>query len=262
MPIVRTEHKENFTQIINNLLNDDRLSYGARGLMAYALTHYDDWIFNGESYFTTNKDKLSKVKKYLKQLIDYGYLSRYQEKSGNGIFGNIIYIFRESPLLEKPLTVLPLTENHTTVKSNEISGFQPIVDFPLTGLPLTDSPLAENHTLNNTNITNTNINIYSLVTDYLNKKVGTGYKSTTKKTQTLINARLSEKFTLEDFEKVIDNKVGEWKGTDMEKYLRPETLFGTKFEGYLNQKGGINNNGKHREDSGQTNDPLFTRSKF
>lgn len=39
---------------------------------------------------------------------------------------------------------------------------------------------------------------------------------------------------MEDFKKVIDWKVSEWTGTDMEKYLRPETLFGTKFEGYLN----------------------------
>lgn len=35
---------------------------------------------------------------------------------------------------------------------------------------------------------------------------------------------------------MIDNKVAEWKGTDMEKFLRPETLFGNKFEGYLNQQ--------------------------
>ena len=52
----------------------------------------------------------------------------------------------------------------------------------------------------------------------------------------MINARIKEGFTKEDFIKVIDNKVGEWLGTDMERFLRPETLFGTKFEGYLNQK--------------------------
>ena len=47
---------------------------------------------------------------------------------------------------------------------------------------------------------------------------------------------IPEGFTKEDFIKVIDNKVNEWLGTDMERYLRPETLFGIKFEGYLNQK--------------------------
>lgn len=77
---------------------------------------------------------------------------------------------------------------------------------------------------------------YRDVINYLNQQTGKHYKSTTKKNQTVIRARTDEGFTLDDFKKVIDNKVSEWKGTDMEKYLRPETLFGTKFEGYLNQQ--------------------------
>ncbi|WP_432371446.1 conserved phage C-terminal domain-containing protein [Staphylococcus chromogenes] len=77
---------------------------------------------------------------------------------------------------------------------------------------------------------------YRDVIDYLNQQTGKHYKSTTKKNQTVIRARSDEGFTLNDFKQVIDNKVSEWKGTDMEKYLRPETLFGTKFEGYLNQQ--------------------------
>lgn len=79
-------------------------------------------------------------------------------------------------------------------------------------------------------------NIYVQVVDYLNKKADTRYKASSKKTKKLIKARVDEKFSLEDFCKVIDNKVSEWMGTNMEKYLRPETLFGTKFEGYLNQR--------------------------
>lgn len=77
---------------------------------------------------------------------------------------------------------------------------------------------------------------YGEIIDYLNEKAGTSYRATTKKTQTLIKARLNEKFSLDDFKKVIDNKVAEWKNdTAMNKFLRPETLFGTKFESYLNQ---------------------------
>ena len=102
----------------------------------------------------------------------------------------------------------------------------------------------KNPTNNNTiyNYNNTNIlnNIYSLVIDYLNEKTErTGkekYSSTSPKTQTLIKARLREKYELEDFKIVIDKKCKEWLGTDMEKYLRPETLFGNKFESYLKQK--------------------------
>lgn len=76
--------------------------------------------------------------------------------------------------------------------------------------------------------------IYKSIIDYLNQKIGSKYKPTTPKTKTAIHARLSEGFTLEDFKTVIDKKCADWMGTEYEKYLRPETLFGTKFEGYLN----------------------------
>ena len=84
-------------------------------------------------------------------------------------------------------------------------------------------------------IRDTNNIIYSRIIEYLNSKTGKSYKSTTRKTQSLIKARIDEGFNEEEFFKVIDNKVAEWKGTEYEKYLRPETLFGNKFEGYLNQ---------------------------
>lgn len=71
---------------------------------------------------------------------------------------------------------------------------------------------------------------------YLNEKAGMNYKASSKKTQTCIHARLAEGFTIDDFKSVIDKKCAEWIGTEYEKYLRPETLFGTKFEGYLNAR--------------------------
>lgn len=111
------------------------------------------------------------------------------------------------------------------------------------------APMDKTVQCNNTSINNTSINIYSRVIDYLNKKADTRYRSTTKKNKDLIKARINEGFTEDDFIKVIDNKVKEWVNTDMQKYLRPETLFGTKFEGYLNQKEVVSNgqysNGKH-----------------
>ena len=70
---------------------------------------------------------------------------------------------------------------------------------------------------------------------YLNKVTGTDYKPTTKKTQQLIKARMRDGFTVADFKTVIDKKnQDEWFVTG--GYMRPETLFGTKFEGYLNER--------------------------
>lgn len=76
---------------------------------------------------------------------------------------------------------------------------------------------------------------YSEIIEYLNLKAGTKFKSSSSKTRTKIHARWCDGFRLEDFKKVIDVKTAEWMDTDMEKYIRPETLFGSKFEGYLNQ---------------------------
>ena len=78
---------------------------------------------------------------------------------------------------------------------------------------------------------------YEDIISYLNFKAGTNFRSNTNKTKSLIKARFKEGFTVEEFKVVIDKKCIEWlNNKDMSKYLRPETLFGTKFEGYLNQK--------------------------
>ena len=77
---------------------------------------------------------------------------------------------------------------------------------------------------------------YKYIVEYLNEKTGKNFRYSSKKTQDLIKARLNEGFTIDDFKTVIDKKCAEWKGdSKMDQYLRPETLFGTKFEAYLNQ---------------------------
>lgn len=78
--------------------------------------------------------------------------------------------------------------------------------------------------------------IYKEITDYLNEKIGTRYSPKTEKTRKCIRARLKEGNGVDDFKTVIDKKAEEWTGTEFEKYLRPETLFGTKFEAYLNAR--------------------------
>jgi len=78
-------------------------------------------------------------------------------------------------------------------------------------------------------------NTYSRVVEYLNRKTGSNFKPTTKTTQSYIKARLNEGHEPDDFKTVIDYCCSKW-ATDpkMVDYLRPQTLFSTKFEGYLN----------------------------
>ncbi|HEL1761397.1 TPA: conserved phage C-terminal domain-containing protein [Streptococcus suis] len=90
-------------------------------------------------------------------------------------------------------------------------------------------------TENNKTDKNNNIDIITEVIAYLNQVAGTRFAFSSQATQRHINARLKEGYTLEDFKYVIDIKVSEWKGTDFAKYLRPTTLFGSKFENYVNQ---------------------------
>jgi len=73
------------------------------------------------------------------------------------------------------------------------------------------------------------------IIEYLNLKTGKNFRSSTKITIRLIKARLSEGFTIEDFKTVIDNMKYKWTGTKFQQYLVPTTLFGNKFETYLNQ---------------------------
>lgn len=77
---------------------------------------------------------------------------------------------------------------------------------------------------------------YQEIMSYFNQQAGTSYRASSKATQRLISARTNEGFTVDDFKKVIDIKVANWKDDPkMSKYLRPATLFGTKFESYLNE---------------------------
>lgn len=124
----------------------------------------------------------------------------------------------------------------------------------------------ENCEDNNTSINNTvnSTDIYSqaepdgvadktkTIVDYLNEKTDSHYKATTPKTKQLVQARLKEGFSVDDFKMVIDKKTATWLNDNkMNKYLRPLTLFGTKFEDYLNEKvKGVPDQNK--------NDPYYT----
>nr|DAV98102.1 MAG TPA: hypothetical protein [Caudoviricetes sp.] len=71
------------------------------------------------------------------------------------------------------------------------------------------------------------------VIDYLNTVAGTKYQKTPKN-RSYINARIAEDHTPEDCRRVIDSRWAMWKGTSMQEYMRPCTLFNSeKFEGYL-----------------------------
>ncbi|RKL65058.1 hypothetical protein CR203_22760 [Salipaludibacillus neizhouensis] len=77
---------------------------------------------------------------------------------------------------------------------------------------------------------------YSEIVAYLNDSTGKHFQATAVKTRDLIKARWRAHPNQDHFEKVIDTKTDQWlNDPTMNKFLRPETLFGPKFESYLNE---------------------------
>jgi len=87
---------------------------------------------------------------------------------------------------------------------------------------------------------------YESIIGYLNERTGKKFKANTKTYQSCINARIKEGFTEDDFKRVVDIMVSKW-GNDpkMSEYLRPQTLFGTKMDSYL--QANVNPNKKQRD---------------
>nr|WP_296168296.1 conserved phage C-terminal domain-containing protein [uncultured Ruminococcus sp.] len=125
-------------------------------------------------------------------------------------------------------TVSAIDRSITSASDKTITNMSSASDEPYRQLVTAQSP-NKNNIRNNKYI----VEIKEII-DYLNLKARKNFRSSTAATQSLIKARLNEGFTVEDFKKVIDIKCSEWLGSDYAQYLRPQTLFGTKFESYLN----------------------------
>ncbi|WP_447443214.1 conserved phage C-terminal domain-containing protein [Streptococcus cameli] len=136
--------------------------------------------------------------------------------------------------------------------------FQEVQKVHLGSVESTLSEVQKVHTIKteNTKTENNNINsVISEILDYLNVLTNSSFRVTNKNTQRLITARLNEGYTVDDIKLVIKDKTDEWlhkigipewqKDQDMEKYLRPSTLFKvSKFEEYLEK---AKKNQKNRE---------------
>ena len=200
------------------------------GLFLSQVIYWADRTKRSDGYFYKTDDewnqeiKLSKysVRKARKKLEEMGLLETVVKKANGN--PTVHYKFDKDKFTQLFISFLRNRKNESSESQN--------------GTFENEQSLTEITTENTTEITKIYIP-FAEVIDYLNQKTNSSYKSSTKKTKDLIKARYNEGFTLDDFKKVIDNKTAEWlNDPTMSKYLRPETLFGTKFESYLNQKGG------------------------
>lgn len=208
---------ENYYQISGWMINQLNLKGNTLNVYAiiYGFTQDGQSVFTGSRQYLCDFTGATKptIDKALDELVNKGFITRIVEVL-NGVTFN---------KYKANLDILNFTSSKETLppsKENLLGGSKKT-------LP------------NNIYIDNKEYNkeIYTSILDYLNEKIGTKYRVSSRDTQSHINARLKDGFVLDDFIRVIDNKVAQWKDDKvMCQYLRPSTLFGTKFESYLNEK--------------------------
>lgn len=192
------------------------------------------------------------IRKWISDLAQLGYLKIILVSKDGKIIGRKMYPsnnFREEQMFQGGTNVpgvgnkcsaeggtnVPLnnTSNNNTSNNNILSGKEPDPEEKEN----TESTQKTSDSQKSETTSKTENIPYGRVIKYLNAKAGTNYRATNKATQRLIKARFNEGMTTKDFKKVIDTKCADWlKDPKMCEYLRPATLFGSKFESYLNQK--------------------------
>jgi len=205
-------HDNNYFNVQSFMVKDLKLKGNELVIFAviYGFSQTEDQAFTGGLQYLadwTNSTKQGVIKS-LKSLLEKGYIIK-SEKHINGV---------------------KFCEYRSTMFNGEVNKVE---QEPLNNVEQGIKQSLPNKELDNKSVDNLYI---KNIVEYLNSKADKNYRPTTESTARHIRARLNEGFSVDDFFAVIDKKVAEWKGTDMDMYLRPETLFGSKFESYLNAR--------------------------
>lgn len=214
MSIMRKERPDNNFYILDKSISEDKnLSWAARGLLVYLLGKPDNWVVSvsalinetAECDFPVGRDG---VRRIIKELEKHGYLSKESKRADDGKMAGVDYIVSEksSPQTDKPSTDLPASAQTPQISIEVNQGLR-----------------------------KTSLSSYEdcmCVLQYMNDKAGKRFKPVNSNMR-FIRARLAEGATVEEMKAVVDLKVADWRGTEMDWYLRPETLFNaTKYQTY------------------------------
>ena len=219
---IRVVKDKNYTVINNEFIRRPDLSWKSKGILVYILSLPDDWNINLNEVMNHATEGESAFRSGWKELNSAGYVER-------------------KPVRDKKNKII--THWETIVYENaDVARKKPHSENPQVDNQDVDNQDVDNRKLLSTEelsteelSTESKVPYVEIIT-YLNDVAGKSYRTSTNKTKDLIKARWNENFRMEDFKKVIDIKNNEWKDNeDMQKFIRPETLFGPKFEGYLNQ---------------------------
>lgn len=204
-----------------NLKGNELLAYA----VIYGFSQTDGAKFIGSRKYLAEwcGCSMATIDRTLNSLVDKGLISRTSYVTKHG-YRAVEYAAMGPTHIGEPSAVEPRTAATDDPRTPTVEP-QPLLNEPqVPAQPKEPDPTEE-------------------VVAHLNQRAGTHYKATTASTRKLIKARLKEGFTVDDIKLVIDKKCAEWLNNPaMVEYLRPETLFGNKFEGYLNSKAASRNN--------------------
>lgn len=137
--ITRRKYERDFCYMANEFLKDSRLSWKAKGIIAYVQMLPDDWVLNMRDLTNRATDGRDSLYSGIKELEKYGYCAKVMQRNPDGTIAGYAYEICDKsvfqPFTENPVTDVPQPENPCTVK------------------PDTDKPGTENPTLINTNLT-------------------------------------------------------------------------------------------------------------
>ncbi len=237
----------NYTNTSNQLVRDASLTWKARGIFNYLWSQSNEWQFYVKEIAGHSKDGEKALQSGLQELEEHGYLKRVNRHSKNGGFDGLDWILDDMGRLDRQAQNSVNGEMEEKPQKN-CQNTPDVKSAQRKTRPAQNLPLSNNNSKKYQikEITNKRNNgsakaepkaIHKEVIDYLNDKIGARYKASSDVSKRLIDARVKEGYKLDDFKQVIDNKVATWaQDQKMSKYLRPQTLFGTKFESYLNER--------------------------
>lgn len=123
--IKRRNYDKGYTHIANDFLKDNRLSWKAKGLIAYVQMLPPDWVLNMRDLINRATDGRDSLYSGIKELEKYGYCCKSQRRNPDGTVAGYSYEicdkpFFEQPQTENPVTVAPCTENPDTDKPETV----------------------------------------------------------------------------------------------------------------------------------------------
>lgn len=153
--IFRQVKDESYCVIKNDVFLDKRISWGAKGVLGYALTKPDDWDLYISEVTKNGSDKIDKVTKYFKELRLAGYIE-YVITRERGKITKTEYLVYEKPLHLNPINMIT---RHQIRKAKKLNQEKPKLESPIQEKPRMEKPFVENTSLLNTdNILNTDNN--------------------------------------------------------------------------------------------------------